>query len=71
MGSAVVLAELERVGDGLERLASLVRLAREPEALRFRSVIRESRLGGRRRLFPSMCGAPCRRRHLVLAAVFC
>lgn len=31
-GSALVLAELERVGDGLERLASLVRLAREPEA---------------------------------------
>ncbi len=30
-GEAVVLAELERVGDGLERLASLVRLAREPE----------------------------------------
>lgn len=31
-GSAVVMAELERMGDGLERLASLVRLAREPEA---------------------------------------
>lgn len=31
-GSAVVMAELERMGDGLERLASLVRLAREPHA---------------------------------------
>ncbi|MCG5054890.1 MAG: hypothetical protein KA712_18145 [Myxococcales bacterium] len=38
-GSAMVLAELERVGDGLERLASLVRLSREPEA----SEIQEAR----------------------------
>jgi len=30
--SAMVMAELERMGDGLERLASLVRLSREPES---------------------------------------